>query len=168
VIDRHTVRDGYGYGPSLLYIVGGEYFTDSRLVTVLWWQLALVGWERSLLHHRSWQAESSKISEQMEGCMESKIITISEMDEQVRSAISQAREQLSTDKECLASLDELICLWNDLCYRLVMTYMGLSLMKLVNVETARSIFQIVHGIIPENGRTQFSKEIAKSPSGCLN
>jgi hypothetical protein len=58
--------------------------------------------------------------------VENKTITISEMDEQVRTVISQARQRLETDKECLAALDELTHLWNDLCYRLVMSYTGLD------------------------------------------
>ena len=100
--------------------------------------------------------------------MENKTITIKEMDEQVRTAISQARQQLKTDRESLASLDELTRLWNDLCYRLVMYYTGLSLMRLVEGENARSILQMAHRIIPRNGRSQLSTEIAKSLSGYLN
>lgn len=100
--------------------------------------------------------------------MGNKTITISEMDEQVRTVISQAREQLKTDEQLLASLDELTLLWNDLHHRLVMTYTGLSLMKLVKMENARSILQIAHKIIPQNGYAQFSTEMAKTLLGCLN
>jgi len=89
-------------------------------------------------------------------------ITIIEMDEQVRTAISQARQQLKTDKESLASLDELTRLWNELCYRLVMTYAGLSVMKLVKPENARGMLQIAHSIIPQNGRSQLSTWIVES------
>jgi hypothetical protein len=100
--------------------------------------------------------------------VENKTITIREMDEQVRTAISQARQQLKTDKESLASLDELTRLWNDLCYRLVMCYAGLSLMRLVGEDNARSILQLAHRIIPLKGRSQLPTWFVKSLISHLN
>lgn len=100
--------------------------------------------------------------------MQNKTVTIREMDEHVRTAISNARQHLKTDKAALASLDELARLWNDLCYRLVMSYTGLSVMMLAKADNALSILQLAHKIIPLRGRIHLSTEIAKSLSGHMN
>lgn len=100
--------------------------------------------------------------------MENKTITISEMDERVRIAISQARLQLKTDKESLARLDELSRLWNDLSYRLVMSYTGITLMKLVTMENGRSILQLARSLIPQKGLSLLSLDCGKSLSEFSN
>jgi hypothetical protein len=100
--------------------------------------------------------------------MENKTITISEMDERVRIAISQARLQLKTDKESLARLDELSRLWNDLSYRLVMSYTGITLMKLVTMENGRSILQLAQSLIPQKGLSLLSLDCGKSLSEFSN
>lgn len=78
-------------------------------------------------------------------------LTIIEMDEQVRAAISQARDQLENDEESLARLNELARLWNESTYRLVMSFAGLSLMRLAKAENAHSILQMANSIIPRTG-----------------
>lgn len=100
--------------------------------------------------------------------MENETITIGEMDERVRTVISQARQQLRNDKESLAHLDELSRLWNDLSYRLVMSYTGISLMKLVTTENARSILQLAQSLVPPKGRSLLSMDCGKSLSEFTN
>lgn len=77
-------------------------------------------------------------------------LTIIEMDKQVRAAILQARDQLQNDEGSLERLDELARLWNELCYRLVMSYSGLSLMCLVNAENVQSILEMADRIVRRN------------------
>lgn len=90
------------------------------------------------------------------------------MDEEVRAAISQARKQLKTDKASLASLEAWALSWHELCYQLVMSYTGLSLMRLVTEENADSIFQIAHRFIPQKARTRVAVEISKILSAYTN
>jgi hypothetical protein len=121
-------------------------------------------WNRVLGHSRSGLPTLNP----KEGPMENTTITIGEMDERVRTAISQARQQLRNDRESLASLDEFARLWNDLSYRLIMSYTGISLMKLVTMENGRSILQLAQSLIPQKGRSLLSLECGKSLSEFSN
>jgi hypothetical protein len=100
--------------------------------------------------------------------LENTTITIGEMDERVRTAISQARQQLRNDRDSLAKLDELTRLWNDLSYRLIMSYTSISLMKLVTMENGRSILQLAQSLIPQKGLSLLSLECGKSLSEFSN
>jgi len=100
--------------------------------------------------------------------MKTKAKTIGEMDEEVRAAISQARTLLKTDQACLASLEAWARSWHDVCYQLIMSYTGLSLMRLVTTENAGSIFEIARRFIPQNGRTREAMEISRTLSAYTN
>jgi hypothetical protein len=92
--------------------------------------------------------------------MEKKPVTVSDMDELVRVAVSQAREQLKDDHESLASLEHLVRVWNKLCYQLVVSYTGLSLMRLLTAENASSLLEVAHNIM---GRKNGTSEAAGPP-----
>ena len=94
--------------------------------------------------------------------------TIGEMDEEVRAAISQARTLLQTDQACLASLEAWSRSWHDLCYQLIMSYTGLSLMRLVTTENAGTIFEIAHRFMPKNERTLQAMEISRTLQAYTN
>lgn len=82
--------------------------------------------------------------------METEPVTISQMDDSVRAAISQARGTVNNDREFLASLDELSSMWNQSCYKLIMLYTGLSLMRLVRAENAHYMLQMAQSMIPDD------------------
>jgi len=100
--------------------------------------------------------------------MKTRAKTIGEMDEEVRAAISQARTLLKTDQACLASLEAWSRSWQDLCYQLIMSYTGLSLMRLVTTENAGNIFEIAHRFMPKNGRKQEAMEISRTLQAYTN
>lgn len=78
-------------------------------------------------------------------------LSIVEMDEQVRAVVSQARGQLENDKDSLERLDELVRLWHESCYRLMMSYTGLSLMRFAKAQYVQSILEMAHNVVPRNG-----------------
>jgi hypothetical protein len=82
--------------------------------------------------------------------MEKEPVTIAQMDESVRAAITQARDSVREDREFQSSLDDLARLWNESCYQVIMLYTGLSLMRLVRAENAHHILQMAQSIIPRD------------------
>jgi hypothetical protein len=100
--------------------------------------------------------------------METTNKTIGEMDKEVRDAIAQARKELKTDKASLDSLEAWARSWHELCYQLVMSYTGLSLMRLVKAENADKLFQIAHRFVPQKARTRIAMEISKILSAYMN
>lgn len=84
--------------------------------------------------------------------MEKPPVTIIEMDDRVRKAILQAREQLKNDKKSLEILEDLCRIWNRLCYQLIMSYTGLTLMQLVTEENAAEILHMAHKMVGNSPR----------------